>query len=379
MDPRLHQAVVDRLDADGSLHEDVVWLVLAACDGPDTLAQTLGGERSEGPAPAAVAEAAAPPAVYLRAIGVEGFRGVGPAARLELEPGPGLTLVVGRNGSGKSSFAEAVELCLTGANRRWADRSAVWRGGWRNLHHPDPSRVSAELVVDGLPGPVTVSRDWSPGAANVDGAAGAVHGHPTVGAIDGLGWTSALTAMRPFLSYNELARMFEVPSQLHDALAAILGLGDLVSVADLLRDERRAGEKALKAAKDGVAPLRARLDGMEDARAATCLAALSSSPWDLDAIELALAGAVDAGDPEGDLALLSALASVAPPESETTRRAARGRGSRRGRRRDRRGALDAARRDPPAGARAARARRRLRLPHVRRRAPRRGVAGLGRG
>jgi DNA repair exonuclease SbcCD ATPase subunit len=37
-----------------------------------------------------------------------------PATTLEVERGPGLTLVVGRNGSGKSSFAEALELLLTG-------------------------------------------------------------------------------------------------------------------------------------------------------------------------------------------------------------------------------------------------------------------------
>ena len=36
----------------------------------------------------------------------------------EVEPGPGLTLVVGRNGSGKSSFAEGIEVALTGHNER---------------------------------------------------------------------------------------------------------------------------------------------------------------------------------------------------------------------------------------------------------------------
>jgi hypothetical protein len=49
-------------------------------------------------------------------------RGVGPATTLEVEPGPGLTLVVGRNGSGKSSFAEALELLLTGDSWRWRGR-----------------------------------------------------------------------------------------------------------------------------------------------------------------------------------------------------------------------------------------------------------------
>jgi hypothetical protein len=63
----------------------------------------------------------------------QGFRGIGPPATLDLTPGPGLTLVVGRNGSGKSSFAEGLELPLTGDTYRWSQRSKVWRDGWRNL------------------------------------------------------------------------------------------------------------------------------------------------------------------------------------------------------------------------------------------------------
>ena len=63
--------------------------------------------------------------VTLVSITVEGFRGIGPRKTLELKPGPGLTLVVGRNGSGKSSFAEGLEILLTGSNWRWAKRGAL--------------------------------------------------------------------------------------------------------------------------------------------------------------------------------------------------------------------------------------------------------------
>ena len=71
---------------------------------------------------------------YLKAITVQGFRGISPKITLTLQPGPGLTVVTGRNGSGKSSFAEAAELALTGENKRWSDRTAMWKDGWRNLH-----------------------------------------------------------------------------------------------------------------------------------------------------------------------------------------------------------------------------------------------------
>ena len=72
-----------------------------------------------------------PPRIaFLRTITVEGFRGIGLKATLDLTPGPGLTLVVGRNGCGNSSFAEGLELLLTGDTYRWRDRSGIWRDGW---------------------------------------------------------------------------------------------------------------------------------------------------------------------------------------------------------------------------------------------------------
>src|ERR1039458_2316125 len=93
-------------------------LVLAAFQGPDTLRATLEGREKASVSPPQPEQA--PTATYLAAIEVEGFRGIGPAVTLTLEPSPGLTLVVGRNGSGKSSFAEALEMLLTGSDRRWA-------------------------------------------------------------------------------------------------------------------------------------------------------------------------------------------------------------------------------------------------------------------
>src|SRR5580658_8370288 len=50
------------------------------------------------------------PGAYLKSVTVAGFRGIGPATRIDIKPGPGLTVVCGRNGSGKSSFAEALEV-----------------------------------------------------------------------------------------------------------------------------------------------------------------------------------------------------------------------------------------------------------------------------
>src|SRR5215469_5498839 len=133
MDDALLDVVLARLDL-APLAEVPSSLLLAACEGDESLATELSGEPREGAERDGGLVAAEPAGAYLLSITVSGFRGVGPAATLDLAPGPGLTLVVGRNGSGKSSFAEGLEVLLTGDLRRWQVLTAAWREGWRNLH-----------------------------------------------------------------------------------------------------------------------------------------------------------------------------------------------------------------------------------------------------
>ena len=160
MDAVLKQLIHDRLDAEGA---DAAWVyqVLAACEGRDALDQQLGGAKppKRSTRLSTAMPVVEPPGAYLRSITVEGFRGIGPRTTLTLKPGPGLTLVVGRNGSGKSSFAEGLEFLLTGRNRRWDERPTAWKDGWRNLHHKNAA-LSAEFSVEGA-GTSIVSRKWA--------------------------------------------------------------------------------------------------------------------------------------------------------------------------------------------------------------------------
>ena len=268
-DTTLRDLVLKRLDADTKPEDEWSALVLAALEGPDELAKLLDEEapsavsprapcHPEAPAchpeapkaprdpPSSVRRAPPPRIAFLRTITVEGFRGIGPKATLDLTPGPGLTLVVGRNGSGKSSFAEGLELLLTGDTYRWRDRSRIWRDGWRNLHHPKAA-LAADFALEGERGACTVACEWPEGAELEAAASWAqVKGKPRT-PKDALGWKDALESHRPFLSYNELGSLLdEGPSKLYDALAKVLGLDALVDAQNALQQARSARDKAVK-------------------------------------------------------------------------------------------------------------------------------------
>ena len=313
MDPGIRNIVQSRLEADGSVDDAWGVLVLAGLEGGDRLEAELVGSAAS-PRAAAARVSAGPVGAFVQTIAVEGFRGIGPAQTLELRPGPGLTLVVGRNGSGKSSFAEALEVLLTGDSLRWRERAAVWREGWRNLHHPAAS-LSATFLVEGERGPCVVSRRWEPEAAfEAADAAAQLHGKPRSD-LGSLGWTAALRTHRPFLSYNELGSLLdEGPSKLYDALSSILGLENLVEALGTLQEARRSREKAQKDATDARGRLLERLRDVDDARARQMAAALEGKEWDLGAVDEVLAGTLSPGTAAAELDVLRWIANLEPPD-----------------------------------------------------------------
>ena len=305
-DAALHGLVVDRIEAHPPAG-GAADLVLAAFQGPDAIDAALRGEPgrvatsgARGGAQTALA------AVYLTAIEVEGFRGIGPPATLAIDPGPGLTLVVGRNGSGKSSFSEALEMVLLGTNQRWEQRVKVWRDGWQNLHHRHP-RVSARFTVDGRRQPLEVARVWRDGDP-VDGSTLVVDGKPAP--VDALGWVQPLAGYPPLLSHNELEHALDrEQSKLYDALAGILGLGELAAAQQVLREARLDREHTNKAARDALPGLLALLERTADERAQVAGVALAQKPWDLDVVAATVDGTA-AGDERSVLRKLRDVAGL---------------------------------------------------------------------
>jgi energy-coupling factor transporter ATP-binding protein EcfA2 len=293
------ELIAARLDESGPVGR-AADLVLASLLGDEELEAVLSGTTPASDGPAEPKPAAQPPlaGLYLRSIEVEGFRGIGPKAALRLQSSPGLTVVAGRNGSGKSSLAEAAEIALTSDNKRWSGRTNVWRDGWRNLHTAGESRIGLELTADGEAGAVRVTREW-PKDAGLDGAGSLVQppGAPRR-PLSTMNWSAPLEVFRPFLSYSELGALVSGrPSDMYDALQAILGLDQLVSAETRLTDARRRLDEPSKQADKQLPALRARFEDHPDPRAQTALEAVRRRPWKLDVIETLAVGGAAADDP----------------------------------------------------------------------------------
>lgn len=311
MDDALLNIVLERLDK-VSLTGQATALLLSALEGDESLARELDTGAADKPHSVSPGESAPEPVgAYLKSLTVSGFRGIGPAATLEIPPQPGLILIVGRNGSGKSSFAEALEVLLTGTLMRWETaKSTVFRNGWQNKHAAAGTTIRAETLVEGK-GPVCAERTWAPGAALIDSAAWLqANGEKRQPGLDGLGWADDLTTYRPFLSHNELEAFFGTPSELYDLLASVLGLEDLTVAASRLNTARKARDDELAKVKQRLEPLLDRLRALDDDRARECLTALSGRAWDIPAARRTASGATP---PSGTIDVLQQLRNVRVP------------------------------------------------------------------
>lgn len=315
MTAELSQWVVEQLDKNTSLTDDARYLVLAALGGDQEITDVLGGhvpveetENNSAPPPE-------PTGAFLKSIRVQGFRGIGEEVHLALQPGPGLTVIAGRNGSGKSSIAEAFEVALTGTTYRWHQKAAQWQERWRNIHQPVPAGIRVQLAEEGAR-PTTIGIEWPEGAELKAFTSWVQRDkQKREPGTDSLGWAGPVETFRPMLSYDELGGMFDAgPSKLYDALATVLGLEQITDAIKRLGDRHKAMAQPEKQLATDKKSLVEALSDLDDERAQVAASLLRKTTIDAGRVRALATGT--GSDRSSVAAQLRTLASLAVPAKE---------------------------------------------------------------
>ncbi|MGW0841167.1 AAA family ATPase [Streptomyces sp. NPDC002787] len=280
----------------------------------EMLREALGGHGASGTGPDAPGGPHPDRRVFLDSVSVSGFRGIGRKARLPLNAKPGVTLVVGRNGSGKSSFAEGAETAFTGRTARLdKQRGEVWRRHWRNLHDGAEPRVEVRLAIAGDARSSTLTCTWPGDDVTAPEVEFKRPGHGRR-PFEDAGWERALNNYRPFLSYSDLDKIISgKPSELYDSVATILGLGELTTADERLQVVEKALNSAVKTAEAELPALVEALSALDDPRAERALAAVSGAGApDFDGLDALVTGLPDADDDR--LRELRATVALAGPD-----------------------------------------------------------------
>ena len=217
---------------------------------------------------------------HLKSIAVEGFRGIGELARLDFDTGPGLTVVYGMNGSGKSSFVEALDVLLSGDTDRFTARGPEWRDAWHNVHSSEGGSVNVTFVRDGEAwAERTLRRSWSRNMiSRTPENASRFDEEPSDDDLDALGGKEAIIDFRPILGYGELGPLFDEP-----VLSDMERRNEETPLAQHIRRRTGAAEsvseyvaEVLEETRGIDLPLETELDAWDDIRR---LANLEDNPW----------------------------------------------------------------------------------------------------
>jgi energy-coupling factor transporter ATP-binding protein EcfA2 len=160
---------------------------------------------------------------------IDGYQGVGAPLTVDLDPTPGVTVLIGRNGSGKSSIADAIETALHGEPRA---PSSTGRGGKAPLwerEHCGRDAAEAHVEVTLLAGQETLTLDVR--IAPDGTVAGRTARHTAADGstievdLNTTPWRSALAGHRPVFGYAAVERQVQLAQNLQEFLEPLLAFG----------------------------------------------------------------------------------------------------------------------------------------------------------
>jgi len=196
---------------------------------------------------------------YMTGIRVKGYQGIGdgPFLAIDLDPTPGITVIHGANGSGKSSIADAIETALQGRIR---EPALDGRGGnepiWEREHcGRDAQEAIVELTLRSGSDTLVIQCCLDQSGQTTRWTARRIAGGTELDIdLSETGWMSAVSGYRPVFSYAVVEREVQLARNLQQFLERLLAFG---SCLDALSQEiERRSRSAVEARERWDAALR---------------------------------------------------------------------------------------------------------------------------
>lgn len=204
----------------------------------------------------------------LEQVTIQDYRGISNESPLTLgfDPSPGITVLHGLNGAGKSSVSDAIELGLAGAVASSSNGTAGKAALWEPVHLSRGSS-SARVEVVLAAGSERLILETTLGAAGAVASHSAsletINGRKAVEL--GAAWHQALASHQPVFAYAALERRVQLSKDLAKYFEGLLALGgSFTAIQDTIAERGRTSQEALvrwKKAQDEAMRNLERIDG----------------------------------------------------------------------------------------------------------------------
>ncbi|WP_264671629.1 AAA family ATPase [Arthrobacter sp. VKM Ac-2550] len=181
---------------------------------------------------------------------IHGFRGILNEQPLEIsfDPSPGITVLHGLNGSGKSSISDAIEVCLTGQTPSASGGTAGKAPLWDPVHlgrGSSAARVEITLESEGTRLLLSCTIDESGSVVSHTAEVEDREGQRELAL--GESWTQILASHSPVFAYAALERRVQLSKDLATYFEGLLALGgSFVALQDTIADRRATADVAFK-------------------------------------------------------------------------------------------------------------------------------------
>ncbi|WP_083451499.1 AAA family ATPase [Leucobacter celer] len=185
----------------------------------------------------------------LEKVSIQGYRGIANNEPLVLvfDPTPGITVLHGLNGAGKSSISDAIEIALTGETPAKTGGTAGRAALWDPIHLARGAAIAqVEVVLSAKEYRLTLQAEID-SAGNVQTHKADLSGPGGVASIElDASWRQSLASHQPVFAYASLERRVQLSRDLAEYFEGLLALGgSFISLQEAIAGKAGESDQAL--------------------------------------------------------------------------------------------------------------------------------------